>query len=100
MSKHIHIGNLILQWALSGQNDLLHLPWQVVYATGDAAALGPAIQSSTETLGVYGFTGMLLACGMFGMLLNFSQFLCTMNNSALTTTVVGVMKVCQQKYGR
>lgn len=66
---------------------------KVVYATGDAAKLGPAIESSTESLGIYGFTGMLLGCGLFGMLLNFSQFLCTMNNSALTTTVVGVMKV-------
>ena len=36
---------------------------------------------------------MLIGCGLFGMLLNFSQFLCTMHNSALTTTVVGVLKV-------
>ena len=66
---------------------------QVVYLTGDAAKLGPTIDTCLDTMGSSGFIGMLLVCGVFGMLLNFSQFLCTMNNSALTTTVVGVMKV-------
>ena len=66
---------------------------QVIYITGDAAKLAPAVDASMESLGLYGFASMLLGCGIFGMLLNFSQFLCTMNNSALTTTVVGVMKV-------
>lgn len=71
---------------------MLAIP-QVVYLTGDAAELGPSIDQCTKSMGQYGFVAMLFGCGLFGMTLNYSQFLCTMNNSALTTTVVGVMKV-------
>ena len=62
--------------------------------TGEASQLGSVLASGTARNGTVSFAAMLLGCSAFGMLLNFSQFLCTMHNSALTTTVVGVLKVC------
>lgn len=38
------------------------------------------------------FIASFVACGIMGLLLNFSQFLCTKLNSALTTTIVGTIK--------
>lgn len=64
-----------------------------MYVSGDAEKLGPALDKASYSLGSYGLIAMIIGTGMFGMLLNFSQFLCTMHNSALTTTVVGVLKV-------
>jgi len=66
---------------------------QVVLVSGDGERLGPVVAACSQKMGGLVFLAMLVGCGMFGLLLNFSQFLCTLNNSALTTTVVGVMKV-------
>lgn len=38
------------------------------------------------------FPVLLATCAILGTLLNLSLFLCTINNSALTTTIVGVLK--------
>ena len=66
---------------------------QVVVCTGEAQELQSAIDRGRDSMGDVPFGLMLLGCGTFGMVLNFSQFMCTIYTSALTTTIVGVLKV-------
>lgn len=61
--------------------------------TGEAGLFPSAVVDARRQIGRVGFAIMLVGCGTFGMILNFSQFLCTLVNSALTTTVTGVLKV-------
>lgn len=65
----------------------------MILLSGEAGQVHSQVAAGTQKLGPALFGAMLLGSGLFGMLLNFSQFLCTMHNSALTTTVVGVLKV-------
>ena len=73
-------------------NGLLSLPMllPMVFLTGEYKLtvqlfLDQAAESS-------GFVPLILMCALLGTLLNLSLFLCTINNSALTTTIVGVLK--------
>lgn len=48
--------------------------------------------SSDDPGGNAGFIATFVVALLVGMLLNYALFLCTLANSALTTTVVGVLK--------
>jgi len=76
---------------LLAYNALLSTPivFALTSATGELASAVTRLGTLSEGAGfVTCFVGAL----SMGMLLNYSQFLCTMKNSALTTTVVGVLK--------
>ncbi|EFJ43034.1 hypothetical protein VOLCADRAFT_66339 [Volvox carteri f. nagariensis] len=64
----------------------------VVAGTGEGARLTTAYQTALEVHGAASLWFTLLSCSLMGCLLNYSLFLCTVNNSALTTTIVGVIK--------
>ena len=61
----------------------------VVLATGE---LGSGIERLSAMSGDVGFVSVFVLALLAGMLLNYALFLCTLTNSALTTTVVGVLK--------
>eukprot|EP00192_Tetraselmis_astigmatica_P013005 CAMPEP_0117661564 /NCGR_PEP_ID=MMETSP0804-20121206/7604_1 /TAXON_ID=1074897 /ORGANISM="Tetraselmis astigmatica, Strain CCMP880" /LENGTH=385 /DNA_ID=CAMNT_0005468439 /DNA_START=1318 /DNA_END=2475 /DNA_ORIENTATION=- len=73
-------------------NALLSLPFLLlaVVISGEYTAAGPLLSAAVGSSP--SFLVLLAMCSMLGTLLNLSLFLCTINNSALTTTVVGVMK--------
>jgi len=62
-------------------------------ATGEAAQAVALAQAALATpADTYSLVWLLLASSFCGCLLNYSLFLCTVANSALTTTIVGVLK--------
>jgi len=78
-------------WELLRYNAILSIPFLVltVAGTGEIYTGLPKLRSlmfDTTFLTVF-FTGAVMGC-----MLNFSLFLCTITNSALTTTIVGVLK--------
>ena len=72
-------------------NAMLSLPplFLVVLATGE---LGSGMERLSAMSGDVGFVSVFVLALLAGMLLNYALFLCTLTNSALTTTVVGVLK--------
>jgi hypothetical protein len=73
-------------------NGLLSLPVLIgiIFATGEVwnSAERIILESKTSLI----FLPLLAASLMMGSLLNYSLFLCTLCNSALTTTIVGTLR--------
>ena len=71
-------------------NAITSLPFLagLVLVTGEAAAAAPQYHAAVSEHGAPGVWSALLSCALMGCLLNYALFLCTVNNSALTTTIV------------
>ncbi|GAQ86442.1 hypothetical protein KFL_002890090 [Klebsormidium nitens] len=74
-------------------NSILSLPVLVVLicVTGEVYDSVPAVFTTAATHGSYFLLNLIVSL-FIGVLLNYSLFLCTLVNSALTTTVVGALK--------
>jgi solute carrier family 35 protein len=89
-------------WELLLYNSLLSAPILLLLCLADgelgrAAITLPALLRGPDALG---FAATFGAALLLGVQLNFAIFLCTRVNSALTTTVVGIMKgVCMTLLG-
>ena len=71
---------------------MLSLPFlgAMVLFSGELWRLGEVWAAAVEANAL--FPALLVLCSVLGALLNYSLFLCTVYNSALTTTIVGVLK--------
>lgn len=72
---------------------------QAVVGMGELFQIVPLAHAAVTSLGAWPCFWLLTANSLLGMLLNYSLFLCTVHNSALTTTIVGVLKVCNRGPG-
>lgn len=72
-------------------NSLLSLPFLVlvIFGTKELPIAGVLLLHKIKT---FGFLVLFLISLIMGIVLNYTMFLCTMVNSALTTTIVGVLK--------
>jgi solute carrier family 35 protein len=75
-------------------NAVLSLPFiaAVVVLSGEGFAAVPALGAAMAAHGTWRIVALLGMCSISGVALNFSMFLCTSINSALTTTIVGALK--------
>ncbi|KAK9797084.1 hypothetical protein WJX73_006121 [Symbiochloris irregularis] len=75
-------------------NAVLSMPFLLVAVVGmgELVQIIPLAHAALASLGAWSCFWLLTANSLLGMLLNYSLFLCTVHNSALTTTIVGVLK--------
>jgi hypothetical protein len=64
----------------------------MIAATGDIHNISDAITKGTAMHGAWYLYIMVISAATLGCVLNFSMFLCTLYNTALTTTIVGVLR--------
>ncbi|KAL3683416.1 hypothetical protein R1sor_001438 [Riccia sorocarpa] len=72
-------------------NSVLSLPFLVAFILG-TGELWISIPELTSKMVSLSFSFMVIMSLIMGIVLNFTMFLCTIVNSALTTTIVGVLK--------
>lgn len=72
-------------------NSVLSLPFLLllIFGTKELPFAGELLLQKIKT---FGFFVLLVISLLMGIILNYTMFLCTMVNSALTTTIVGVLK--------
>lgn len=73
-------------------NAALSLPMLLLLVLGTGEAFKSVPQLITMCSGSMGFTAVIVVSLVMGIVLNFTMFWCTIANSALTTTIVGVLK--------
>ena len=80
---------------LLNYNAALSMPFLFVMmlVLGEANVLSETLEAGVVTAGgQLPFVALTALCSLLGVVLNYALFLCTLYNSALATTVVGVLK--------
>ncbi|KAL2612329.1 hypothetical protein R1flu_024021 [Riccia fluitans] len=72
-------------------NSVLSLPFLGLFVLG-TGELSISVPELTAKMASMSFSFMVIMSLVMGIVLNFTMFLCTIVNSALTTTIVGVLK--------